>query len=485
MKFRTLHPLMNWKALILILAPLAGTSAAQDVRYERDGEDYFRVDTYGRHRIDPYVVTVRFAREVNGYPAFRARLRGEESVLSRLEVVRENRLGFVDLHLPEGADVLEVLAALRGTGLTEHCEENVFGSFLETPNDPFFTSQKHLLNTGFGGGTIDADIDADSAWNITTGDPSIIVAVLDSGCHIAHPDLSSSIWINSGEIPANGMDDDSNGFVDDLNGWNFETSSPDLTDSISHGTAVAGVVGARTNNGMGVSGVAGGFGATPGVTVMPIKVATAVISSAIIDDAILYAADNGARVINMSFMVTSTGAITAAIDSVHDIDDVLLVAAAGNALAPVSFPASHPKVLSIAGTDDEDQRWSPGAGTGSNFGPENWVSANAEAIWSTGIGGTIVGMSGTSFASPQVAAAAGLMLSIMPSLSPEDMAEILKVTADDVEAAGFDDFTGWGTVESLCSRFARREFRLQRQRTLRPARDRRWARHGPRSRRSS
>lgn len=437
---------MNWMTLLLIPVLLAGTATAQDVRYERVDDVCYRVDARGRFRVDPEIVSVQFARGVDGYRGFCRALANEESPLAKLEVVRKNRLGTFDLRLPEGADPIEIVEALRLTGLVATCEENVFGTFLETPNDPLFTSQKHLRNTGFGGGIPDSDIDADLAWNFTTGNSSVLVATLDSGCQVDHTDLAGAIWINSGEIPGNNLDDDGNGFVDDVNGWNFEADSPNLLDSISHGTAVAGVIGARTNNGFGVSGVAGGYGPGKGVTVMPIKLATAVISTAIVDDAILYAVDNGARVINMSFEVQPTAAIDAAIDAAHDVSGVLLVAAAGNLLAAIDYPASHPKVLAIGGTDDEDKRWSPGGNTGSNFGPELWISASADAIWSTGAGDTIIGQSGTSFAAPQVAAAAGLMLSIMPSLELDDLQQILKDTADDVDAAGFDEFTGWGRL---------------------------------------
>ena len=437
---------MNWSSLLLILVPWTGAFASQEVRYEREGDVSYRIDTRGRFRVDPEVISVQFAPGVENYRSFCRMLTGRNSKLQQLEVVRKNRLGTYDLRVPEGADPLEFVAALKCTGLVTTCEENVFGSFLETPNDPFFFQQKNLRNTGFGGGIPDSDIDADLAWNFETGEASVVVATLDSGCHVDHPDLLGGIWINTGEIPDNGVDDDNNGFIDDVNGWNFELDSPDLTDGISHGTAVTGVIGARTNNGIGVSGVAGGFGPGKGVTVMPIKLATAVISSAIVDDAILYAVDNGARVINMSFEVPGTAAIDAAIETAHDVHGALLVAASGNSLSPVDYPANHPKVLAVAGTDDEDHHWFPGGSTGSNSGPEIWISAAADGIWSTGAGDTILGMSGTSFAAPQVAAAAGLMLSIMPSLDADDMREILKQTADDVEAPGFDEETGWGRL---------------------------------------
>jgi len=437
---------MNWTTLLLILVPWTGAFAAQDVRYERIGDDYYRIDARGSFRVDPEILSVKFANGVADYRDFCRLLDDKESLLGQLEVVRKNRLGTFDLRVPAGADVIEIVSALRRTGLVARSEENVFGSFLDIPNDPFFDSQVHLRNRGLTGSTADADIDADLAWNFTTGHKSIVIATLDSGCQVTHTDLDGAIWVNTGEIPGNGLDDDGNGFVDDVNGWNFELGSPDLTDAVSHGTGVAGVIGARTNNGFGVAGVAGGFGVGPGVAVMPIKLATAVISTAIVDDAILYAVDNGARVINMSFEVPATAAIDAALDMARDVHGVLLVAASGNSLSPVVYPASHPKVLAVGGTDDEDGHWSVSVSDGASFGPEIWISASADTVWTTGVGDTIVGQSGTSFAAPQVAAAAGLMLTVMPSLDPDDLSEILKQTADDIDAPGFDEFTGWGRL---------------------------------------
>lgn len=137
-----------------------------------------------------------------------------------------------------------------------------FNHFVESrniPNDSLFKNQWHLNNTGQGGGIPDADIDADLAWNLTTGGTTkkgdtIVICVIDNGMEISHEDITGNIWVNHLEIPENGIDDDNNSYIDDYNGWN----SADQNGSIpvgSHGTSVAGLIGARGNNKKGISGI--------------------------------------------------------------------------------------------------------------------------------------------------------------------------------------------------------------------------------------
>ncbi len=129
-----------------------------------------------------------------------------------------------------------------------------------TPNDPQYNQQWQYNNTGQSGGTVGADIDADLAWDVTTGGvtpqgDTIVVCIIDGGFEITHPDLAPNIWYNKAEIPNNGIDDDNNGFIDDVRGWNTGTNDDDVTNNTDHGTSVAGIVGAKGNNGIGVAGV--------------------------------------------------------------------------------------------------------------------------------------------------------------------------------------------------------------------------------------
>ncbi len=155
---------------------------------------------------------------------------------------------------------VQFLEALR---LDLRCLAAQFNHFVTTrqtiPDDPFFDSQWQHINTGIGSAVPDADMDSEQAWNISTGGltldgDTIVVAVLDDGVNTAHPDLGHNLWINHNEIPDNGLDDDNNGYIDDHLGWNIATNSDQISGG-SHGMPVAGIIGARGNNGIGVAGI--------------------------------------------------------------------------------------------------------------------------------------------------------------------------------------------------------------------------------------
>src|SRR6185436_19971905 len=111
------------------------------------------------------------------------------------------------------------------------------------------------------------DIALFRAWGLTTGTPNVVVAVTDGGAQVNHPDLAASMWVNTGEIPGNGIDDDNNGYVDDINGYGFGDNTGEIAPD-DHGSHTSGTIGATTNNGIGVSGVAGGSGSGDGVRLM-------------------------------------------------------------------------------------------------------------------------------------------------------------------------------------------------------------------------
>src|SRR5690606_12340536 len=118
-----------------------------------------------------------------------------------------------------------------------------------------FGSLWGIDNTGQSGGRAGSDINATDAWSVTTGSPEIVVAILDTGIDLDHPDLAANLWVNPAERAGNGSDDDGNGFADDIHGWNFVNNSPNVDDDHSDGTHVAGTIGAVGDNGVGVVGV--------------------------------------------------------------------------------------------------------------------------------------------------------------------------------------------------------------------------------------
>jgi subtilisin family serine protease len=226
------------------------------------------------------------------------------------------------------------------------------------PNDPQFALQWALANSGQNAngyvGTAGADLDALRAWQITTGNPEVIVAVIDTGCNLIHPDLGANIWTHSGEIPDNGVDDDGDGFVDDLHGWDFVDQDNSPQDPNGHGTHVAGIIAARGNNSTGVTGVAWN------VRIMPLRFIDTFDSGATSDAiaAIEYAVAHGAKIINCSW---GGSGYSQALRDTMAASEALFVCAAGNAgqnCDSVPFdPAAFglPNVLSVAASDQMDR----------------------------------------------------------------------------------------------------------------------------------
>ena len=300
-----------------------------------------------------------------------------------------------------------------------------------------------MENTGQTGGTAGADVSALEAWEIEDGDPSIVVAIVDSGTDWNHPDLANAMWDNTDET-INGSDDDGNGFVDDVRGWDFDSGDNDPTGLFFHGTGVASCVGASSGNGIGIAALAGGACDGAGCSLMNLNVGSFAPNSSVLDDAILYAAENGAQVITMSLTVPQSAAIDAAIDFAHDTAGSFIDCAAGNNGFSVTYPANHPSIMAIASSNDNDDQSSF-----SNPGPEVEVAAPGEDILMADLGNGYLFSSGTSFAAPHVAALAGLILSVDPNLTNAQVRQIIIDSADDIEAAGFDNQTGWGRINAL------------------------------------
>jgi len=236
------------------------------------------------------------------------------------------------IQLPSDLTVHEALEMYRNDPNVEWAEPNYIrrAMAVSSPDDTFFDTLWGLYNTGQNVnntyGEIGEDIDILEAWEQTTDCSALIIAIIDSGIDLNHPDIRNNIWTNPGEIAGNGIDDDGNGYIDDIHGWNFVNNNNDLSDSNDHGTHAAGVIAAQGNNSKGTSGVCWS------AKIMPLKFLDTHGTGSSIDEikAIEYAVANGAKIINASF--GEDGYLTGEYNAVQAAGNagLLFVASAGN-----------------------------------------------------------------------------------------------------------------------------------------------------------
>jgi subtilisin family serine protease len=291
---------------------------------------------------------------------------------------------------------------------------------------------------------------APSAWDIHTGSPSVVVAVLDTGLDLQHPDLSGQLWTNAGEIPGNEVDDDANGYVDDVYGWNIlDGGSNAVDDDHGHGTHVSGIIAARGNNGLGIAGMAW----NSRLMIVKVLAQNGEGTYSGLAEGLTYAADNGAQIANLSLGGSAPSQLLQeAIDYAH-ARGMLIVAAAGNSNADIQYPAASDHTLAVAASTSSDLRASY-----SCYGPEMDLTAPGSLIYSTCMGGGYCYKSGTSMAAPHVAGLAAVLLAQRPGLTPEQITQRLAETAHDLGEPGWDPYTGWGRIDAYAALATRLEF---------------------------
>ncbi len=356
------------------------------------------------------------------------------------------------LHFDESEDVVAKKEDLLQTGSFIWAEPNGFMKGCVTPNDSMFFRQYGLENLGSFNltfSTADSDSDLPEAWNIEQGDTNVVVAVLDGGIALAHPEFAGRIWQNYTENPINNIDDDGNGYIDDYQGWNFayDTNSP--ADDLGHGTSVAGVIGANANNAIGLAGV------DWNCKLMVCKVldGSNFGTYADIADAIYYATNNGADIINMSFSGGASSTITNAVQYAWN-NNVVMCAASGNGnTSTPSFPAADSLVLAVGGSNAWDVRYQF-----SNYGPHIDVVAAGDYVYILDYAnfsnyGTYSG--GTSLASPFVAGVAALLKAQDTARTNSEIYNIIRATAEDTvdvftgeDVVGWDQYFGFGRVNA-------------------------------------
>jgi thermitase len=312
------------------------------------------------------------------------------------------------------AHVLEtVREALSHNPHVEFIENNFLAEPSTTPNDSYYPSQWHLPK-----------INAPSGWDITSGSESIPIAIIDSGVDPDHPDLAGKL----------------------ITGYNFLGSNTDTHDVLGHGTAVAGTAAAMTNNITGVAGIACDN------PIMPLVVLNSSNYASYYDisRAITYAVDHGVRVLNISIGGSSSSStLQSAVDSAWNKGALIFASAMNNNNSTPYYPAACNHVVAVAATTSTDTKASF-----SSFGTWVDISAPGASIYTTKDGGGYGYWNGTSFASPLTAGLAALIWSINPSLTNTQVYDILTQNADDLGTLGFDQYFGFGRINSLRSLLA-------------------------------
>jgi subtilisin family serine protease len=344
------------------------------------------------------------------------------------------RINVYQIQVQTGTTLEETLFALRRNPDVEYAEPNYIAYVTETPNDSLFDYQYALYNSGQDlgppgspQGKIRADIKATSTWEETKGNEDIIIAIVDTGVDLDHPDLNDKIYSN---------------------GYDFVNDDSNATDDHAHGTHVAGIAAAETHNNEGIAGVAWNC------KILPVKVLDDQGGGSYSEmiEGIIWAADNGADVMNLSLggdfpSVSLENALKYAYDM-----DIVIVAAAGNDGGAVLYPAAYDDYcLAVAATDYNDEKVDF-----SNFGPEIDVAAPGVLIistvptWFWGPGSFPYAWGdGTSQASPHVAGLAALIKSVKPNLSAAQIMNVIRYSADDVNFVnnlGIDDYIGYGRI---------------------------------------
>ena len=381
--------------------------------------------TFNGHAVVPNQVLVKFKEDVQAEDADTAlftmgmwEIKSYDQSGAALLGADKRRMSKQDQSAMSAEESLkEIIAELEGSGVVEYAEPNYILSADVNSNDPRFNELWGL-----------SKIDAPAAWSMTTGDPNIVVGVIDTGVDYNHPDLAANMWVNPGETPNNGIDDDGNGYVDDIYGIDPANGDSDPMDDGDHGSHVSGTIGAVGNNGVGVVGV------NWNVKIMALKFLRGSGSGSTSDalECLEYALKMK-RDHNVNVKLTSNswgggGFSRIMKDTIEETarQGMLFIAAAGNDNTnndqTPHYPSNYdlPSVISVASTTSSDARSSF-----SNYGRTSVdLAAPGSNILST-IPGGYSSFSGTSMATPHVAGAAAMVWAVNPGYTPAEVKELI------------------------------------------------------------
>ena len=331
---------------------------------------------------------------------------------------------------------------LAASSAVEFAEPNGYWSVQFTPNDDLYSSQWAHNNTGqaisyYGNpvGTADCDTDTDQAWDIQTGDPNLVVAIIDTGCDLGHPEYSSRL----------------------VTGYDFVNNDGDASDDHGHGTSCAGITLATGHNSQGIAGVAWN------VKLMPVKVLSAAGFGTwdMIANGIVYAADNGARILSMSLGGSYSSLVLDAVDYAYAQGCAIFASTGNSNASSIGYPAGYANAIAVGAMSpccerknpsscDEEYWWGSNYGTGMDFVTPGVRIHTTDIRGSAGFGSGdyISDFNGTSSACPHAAGIGALVWSRQPSMSNAQVWTILRDTCDDIGSAGYDLETGYGRLNA-------------------------------------
>ncbi len=360
-----------------------------------------------------------------------------KSIFNHLRSASSSQHQVLALYFDHDQDIPTVIKQLKSNPDIITAEPNLIYQLPKiqfTPNDPSMNSQYHI-----------SLLDMPSAWEISTGNSNITIAIIDTGIDTTHPDLRNQLWDNTAEINGTaGVDDDHNGKIDDTHGWGFHSATSNIKDMIGHGTHVSGIAAAQTNNHIGIAGVA------YNCKLMPLKASignTNYFELADLIEAINYAIEKDASVINMSLGGSGQSSLfNDAISEAHDAN-ISIVVAAGNEASNIEdeniSPAIHPDVITVAAarsTGEVDTRYS-------NYGKAVDILATGTNIYSTYPTSNYHQLTGTSMATPIVSGVVALLKSVYPEATPSQIYDAITQTALDKNSTGKDMLTGYGLIQ--------------------------------------
>ncbi|KAA3598322.1 MAG: T9SS C-terminal target domain-containing protein [Calditrichaeota bacterium] len=332
-------------------------------------------------------------------------------------------------------DISEKVSNLKGIAFAE---PRFINKISETPNDPQFSSQNHL-----------PVINATQAWDIQHTDGAVLVGITDTGVDLDHPDLQANIWQNTDEIAGNNIDDDNNGYIDDVNGWDFAGNSPganpdnDPTDNHGHGTHTSGDVAAVTNNGTGVAGISWN------AKIMAVKAGPGNSDITHGYEAVAYAAENGAEIINCSWGNNNYTLLGEEVVAYAHSLGSAIVAASGNFNSQTpQTPAIFDGVLQVSATTDADQKASF-----SNYNNFVDISAPGQSILGTALNGNYTNSSGTSFSCPITSGVLALVKAQNPTWTNRQVLEQVRVSSDEnfytvIGNSAYTEKLGFGRLDA-------------------------------------